>query len=54
MKTLVIIPAYNEAPNIVHTVESLKAACPDVDYVVVNDCSGDDTAKICEEQDIHI
>ena len=46
---LVIIPAYNEAPNIVHTVESLKAACPDVDYVVVNDCSGDDTAKICEE-----
>ena len=49
MKTLVIIPAYNEAPNIVHTVESLKAACPDVDYVVVNDCSGDDTAKICEE-----
>ena len=34
MKTLVIIPAYNEAPNIVHTVESLKAACPDVDVTI--------------------
>lgn len=49
MKTLVIIPAYNEALNIEHTVESLKAACPDVDYVVVNDCSGDNTVQICEE-----
>ena len=28
---------------------AIAAACPDVDYVVVNDCSGDDTAKICEE-----
>lgn len=49
MKTLVIIPAYNAALNIEHTVESLKAACPDVDYVVVNDCSGDNTVQICEE-----
>lgn len=50
MKTLVIIPAYNEAENIVHTVESLRKACPQVDYVIVNDCSRDDTARICEEQ----
>ena len=50
MKTLVIIPAYNEALNIVHTVESLKAACPDVDYVIVNDCSGDNTVEVCEER----
>ena len=49
MKVLVIIPAYNEALNIVNTVENLKATCPDVDYVIVNDCSQDDTAKICKE-----
>lgn len=49
MKVLVIIPAYNEAPNIVNTVENLKKTCPDVDYVIVNDCSQDDTAKICNE-----
>lgn len=49
MKTLVIIPAYNEALNIVQTVESLISACPEVDYMIVNDCSGDDTAKICRE-----
>lgn len=49
MKTLVIIPAYNEALNIVQTVESLVRACPDVDYMIVNDCSGDNTAQICRE-----
>lgn len=49
MKTLVIIPAYNEALNIVNTVESLKKACPDVDYVIVNDCSKDNTEQICRE-----
>lgn len=48
MKTLVIIPAYNEAENIVHTVESLKAACPEVDYIIVNDCSSDATEQVCE------
>lgn len=47
MKTLVIIPAYNEAENIVHTVESLKAACPEVDYIIVNDCSSDATEQVC-------
>ena len=47
MKTLVIIPAYNEAENIVHTVESLKEACPEVDYIIVNDCSSDATEQVC-------
>ena len=41
MKVLVIIPAYNEALNIVNTVNTLKSTCPEVDYVVVNDCLED-------------
>lgn len=49
MKTIVIIPAYNEAENIVNTVTTLKQTCPDVDYVIINDCSTDNTVAICEE-----
>lgn len=47
MKVLVIIPAYNESENIVNTVNTLCSTCPDVDYVIVNDCSTDNTAEIC-------
>ncbi len=49
MKILVIIPAYNEAENIVNTVNTLTTTCPFVDYVVINDCSRDNTAEICKE-----
>ena len=37
MKTLVIIPCYNEEASIVRVVERLKATCPQVDYLVIND-----------------
>ncbi len=46
MKVLVIIPCYNESENICRVVERLKAACPDVDYLIVNDCSTDNSAEI--------
>ncbi len=49
MKLLIIIPAYNEASNIVKVVEELKSVVPQYDYVVVNDGSFDATAKICCE-----
>ncbi len=48
-RILVIIPAYNEAENIVRVVENLRNDYPELDYVVVNDGSRDDTAKICRE-----
>lgn len=48
MKVLVIIPAYNEEENIEKVVKNLKEVCPFVDYVVINDCSKDRTAQICE------
>ncbi len=46
MKILVIIPCYNEAESICSVVENLKKNCPDVDYVVINDCSTDKSAEI--------
>ena len=47
MKTLVIIPCYNEEENLDRVVERLHAAAPDVDYLIVNDCSTDGSAALC-------
>lgn len=49
MKTLIIIPAYNEEENIERTVTNLKKICPETDYIVVNDGSKDRTAEICQK-----
>lgn len=49
MKVLVIIPAYNEAENIVRVVENLKKNYSQYDYIVVNDGSKDNTAQICKK-----
>ena len=49
MKTLVIIPCYNEEKNIELVVERLKRAAPSVDYIIINDCSTDKSAEICEK-----
>ena len=54
LKKLVIIPAYNEAENIVNTVHSIAERAPDFDYVIINDCSTDDTRKICERNKFNI
>lgn len=53
MKKLVIIPAYNESASIVNTIKDVTDNAPGFDYIVVNDCSKDDTKKICEENDIN-
>ena len=39
MRILAVIPAYNEEDCISDTVMHLVDACPDVDYLVVNDGS---------------
>lgn len=46
-RVLAIIPAYNEEESLRTTVEELKAVAPDIDFIVVNDGSADDTAGIC-------
>lgn len=50
MKTLVIVPAYNEEESIEHTMDTLLRECPDVDYLIVNDGSMDHTKSICWQQ----
>jgi hypothetical protein len=48
MKTLVIIPAYNESENIERVVNNLIENYPQYDYVIINDCSNDNTEEICK------
>lgn len=48
-KVLVIIPAYNEAENISKTVEDIKKNAPDVDYIVINDGSKDNTSEVLKK-----
>lgn len=52
-KVLVIIPAYNEQENIFSTIECAKKY--NYDVCVVNDCSTDDTYRICsKDKDIAV
>lgn len=51
MKTLVIIPAYNEEQSIVSLYQELKTET-DFDVIVVNDASTDQTLKVLRESNI--
>lgn len=53
LKILIVIPAYNEAENIVHVIEELKEVIPQCDYVIVNDGSSDNTVDICRKHGYH-
>ena len=53
MKTLVVIPAYNEALNIEKTVKDIQQNAPDVDYVVVNDGSKDNTLEVIQKNNFN-
>ncbi|SEO96300.1 glycosyltransferase family 2 protein [Denitrobacterium detoxificans] len=50
MKTLLVIPAYNEEENIERVVDALIADYPTYSYLVVNDGSRDATADICRRR----
>ena len=54
MKVLIIIPAYNEAENIIGVIENLRNNYSMFDYVVINDGSKDNTAKICRQNHYNI
>lgn len=54
MKSLVIIPAYNEEKSIEKTVADIEKNAPEFDYVIVNDCSKDATLEICRQKGMHV
>lgn len=53
MKTLIIIPAYNEALNIEKTIKDVTRNTK-YDYVIINDCSKDNTKEICEKNNFNM
>lgn len=48
-KKIIIIPAFNESGNLIKTIGDIKKNAPDFDYVIINDCSTDDTLNTCKE-----
>lgn len=49
MKVLIIIPAYNESESIAQVIQDIEALPEHVDYLVINDCSKDNTKEILRE-----
>ena len=49
MRTVVVVPTYNECENVGRLLEALRRVVPDVDVLVVDDNSPDGTAQIAEE-----
>lgn len=54
MKKLVIIPAYNERKSILRTVNDVLENAPGFDYVIINDCSTDETLDFCRENGLNV
>lgn len=54
MKRLIIIPAYNESANIERTVRDIEENAKGFDYVIINDCSTDNTKEICEKNQFNV
>lgn len=54
MKKLIIIPAFNEELSIQSVVHRIKSSCSDYDYVIINDCSTDNTKRICEQNQLNV
>jgi glycosyltransferase involved in cell wall biosynthesis len=48
MRTLVVLPTYDEADNITEVLRRLRAAVPAADVLVVDDASPDGTAEIAK------
>lgn len=52
-KVLLIIPAYNEEENILNTCKKIEESGQEIDYVVINDGSTDNTEKILAENNLN-
>ena len=53
MKSLIIVPAYNEGENIERVITTIKDKCSQCDYIIVNDGSTDNTEEICKAKGYH-
>ena len=49
MRTLIVLPTFNEADNIVEVLQKLRVVVPEASVLVVDDASPDGTADLVEE-----
>ena len=54
MKVLLIIPAYNEEKSLPKLVAEINNYLPDIDYIIINDGSTDNTKELCREKEYHV
>lgn len=50
MNVIIIIPAYNEELNIENVVDNIIDNYSEYDYIIINDCSTDNTLEICQKR----
>ena len=48
MKTLVLMPTFNEIESLAHSVAELREVCPEVDLLVIDDNSPDGTGHLAD------
>ena len=51
LKTLLIVPAYNEEESIEATIISIKETNLEADFLIVNDGSKDSTVRVCRDNE---
>lgn len=52
MKPIIVIPAYNEALNIQNVIQDIQEKTS-YDYIIINDCSKDNTIGVCRKNGFH-
>lgn len=52
-RVLIVVPAYNEALNIEKTISDIKNNTKH-DYIIINDCSKDNTKEICSKNGYNV
>lgn len=52
MKTLIVMPAHNEEQNIGEVIEEIKRDLPELDLLVIDDSSSDNTLEIVKEKQV--
>lgn len=52
-RVLVCIPAYNEESNICNVLQDIAKNAPNIDYIVINDCSTDATKSVLMDENVN-
>lgn len=53
-RAIAIIPAYNEAPRLPKVIAGVRAHAPGLDVLVIDDGSGDETARVARECGVRV